>query len=291
MLPERPAGTEHLSEEELVALVTREAMVGVAKGGDAVSAPLDIEGPAAPPRSNGELVFAEPWESRAFGMAVGLYEAGAFTWLEFQDALIARIAAWEAAATPDEPYNYYQLWLAALEDVLAGLCAVTTGEVTARTHTLAQRPRATTTTTTTTRTPTDLQCASRPAAPLRPSGRCSFQALNRPGPHRASRDAAVPRHRRIRAAALQPSLPQMCVNRGQRHRRSVSLLQQIGARSCPAPLRAPRAQRRLVYCGRDCPCGCRPCATQLRLRMPLPPALPEGRRSSLAASQIRAYTR
>ncbi|MCC5481064.1 nitrile hydratase subunit alpha [Streptomyces barringtoniae] len=31
VLPERPAGTEHLSEEELVALVTRDAMVGVAK--------------------------------------------------------------------------------------------------------------------------------------------------------------------------------------------------------------------------------------------------------------------
>ncbi|MCG0286746.1 nitrile hydratase subunit alpha [Streptomyces sp. PSAA01] len=31
VLPERPAGTEHLSEEELVPLVTREAMVGVAE--------------------------------------------------------------------------------------------------------------------------------------------------------------------------------------------------------------------------------------------------------------------
>ncbi|WP_329371877.1 nitrile hydratase subunit alpha [Streptomyces sp. NBC_01483] len=31
VLPERPAGTEHLSEEELVPLVTRDAMVGVAK--------------------------------------------------------------------------------------------------------------------------------------------------------------------------------------------------------------------------------------------------------------------
>jgi nitrile hydratase len=31
VLPERPAGTETLSEEELVALVTRNAMVGVAK--------------------------------------------------------------------------------------------------------------------------------------------------------------------------------------------------------------------------------------------------------------------
>lgn len=31
VLPERPAGTEHLSEEELAALVTRDSMVGVAK--------------------------------------------------------------------------------------------------------------------------------------------------------------------------------------------------------------------------------------------------------------------
>ncbi|MGW7595167.1 nitrile hydratase subunit alpha, partial [Streptomyces rubiginosohelvolus] len=31
VLPERPPGTEHLSEEQLVPLVTRDAMVGVAK--------------------------------------------------------------------------------------------------------------------------------------------------------------------------------------------------------------------------------------------------------------------
>jgi nitrile hydratase accessory protein len=105
-----------------------------------VSAPLDIEGPAAPPRANGELVFAEPWESRAFGMAVSLYEAGAFTWPDFQAALVARIAAWESTAEPDEPYEYYGLWLAALEDVLTDLRAVTTQEVTARAQTLAQRP-------------------------------------------------------------------------------------------------------------------------------------------------------
>ncbi|MFD4609896.1 nitrile hydratase accessory protein [Streptomyces sp. NPDC058440] len=41
----------------------------------------------------------EPWESRAFGMAVRLYEAGTFTWPEFQAALIARIAAWK----PERP--------------------------------------------------------------------------------------------------------------------------------------------------------------------------------------------
>ncbi|MET8536488.1 nitrile hydratase subunit alpha [Streptomyces sp. NPDC005065] len=31
VLPERPVDTEHLTEEELVPLVTRDAMVGVAK--------------------------------------------------------------------------------------------------------------------------------------------------------------------------------------------------------------------------------------------------------------------
>jgi len=31
VLPERPAGTEHYSEDDLAALVTRDAMVGVAK--------------------------------------------------------------------------------------------------------------------------------------------------------------------------------------------------------------------------------------------------------------------
>jgi nitrile hydratase accessory protein len=105
-----------------------------------MSAPLDVGGPAAPPRSNGELLFAEPWESRAFGMAVSLYEAGAFTWPRFQAALIARIAAWESAPEREGAYDYYLLWLGALEDVLVDLHAVTSDEVTARTEALARRP-------------------------------------------------------------------------------------------------------------------------------------------------------
>jgi nitrile hydratase accessory protein len=105
-----------------------------------VSAPLDVEGPAAPPRSNGELVFSEPWESRAFGMAVTLYEAGAFTWPQFQAALIARIADWEAVPAENKDWNYYRHWLGALEDVLAGDGTVLADEVTERARTLALRP-------------------------------------------------------------------------------------------------------------------------------------------------------
>ncbi|PYQ69832.1 MAG: nitrile hydratase subunit alpha [Acidobacteria bacterium] len=37
VLPERPAGTEHMTEDELAALVTRDAMVGVAKAASAGS--------------------------------------------------------------------------------------------------------------------------------------------------------------------------------------------------------------------------------------------------------------
>ena len=38
VLPERPAGTEALSEEQLAELVTRDSMIGVAKSSKVVSA-------------------------------------------------------------------------------------------------------------------------------------------------------------------------------------------------------------------------------------------------------------
>ncbi len=106
-----------------------------------MTAVLDVEGSAAPPRSNGELVFAEPWESRAFGMAVTLADAGAFTWDAFRERLIARIAAWEAEHGVDDPtFRYYDHWLAALEDVLVGSGRLGSDDVTARSSELAERP-------------------------------------------------------------------------------------------------------------------------------------------------------
>src|SRR4051795_12460964 len=58
---------------------------------------LDVEGPAAPPRSNGELVFAEPWEGRAFGLTMALVHGGTISYETFRTALVERISAWEAA--------------------------------------------------------------------------------------------------------------------------------------------------------------------------------------------------
>jgi nitrile hydratase accessory protein len=101
---------------------------------------LDVEGPAAPPRSNGELVFAEPWEGRAFGLTMALVDAGAIDYESFRAELIERIAAWEAAPPPGECFSYYRCWLEALERVVDAAGLVSGGEVLARTVQFAGRP-------------------------------------------------------------------------------------------------------------------------------------------------------
>ncbi|OBA89749.1 nitrile hydratase accessory protein [Mycobacteriaceae bacterium 1482268.1] len=97
-----------------------------------------LEGAAAPPRSNGELVFAAPWESRAFAMGVALSEAGVFTWPQFQAALISQISRWESAHR-DEGWCYYEHWLGAIEQLLTASGTVLGDEVGARAVNLAQR--------------------------------------------------------------------------------------------------------------------------------------------------------
>lgn len=101
---------------------------------------LDVDGPGAPPRSNGELVFAEPWESRAFGLAVTLHQAGEFEWETFRVRLIARIAAWESAHEPGECYSYYRCWLDALEETVLDGELVGAAELLRRIEKLSNRP-------------------------------------------------------------------------------------------------------------------------------------------------------
>ncbi|MCY3957090.1 MAG: nitrile hydratase subunit beta [Chloroflexi bacterium] len=47
-----------------------------------------MTGDGALPRKNGELVFNEPWEGRAFGLAAALTENGVHDWSDFRDRLI-----------------------------------------------------------------------------------------------------------------------------------------------------------------------------------------------------------
>jgi nitrile hydratase accessory protein len=105
---------------------------------------LDVDGAAAPPRSNGELVFEAPWESRVFGVTMALFEGGAFKWEEFRERLIAEIDRWEHDAEAGRKsagdWCYYACWQAALESLLAdkGLCDP--AELESRSDAYAQRP-------------------------------------------------------------------------------------------------------------------------------------------------------
>lgn len=92
---------------------------------------LDVAGPAAPPRSNGELVFDAPWQQRAFGITLAVVDSGITTWKDFRLQLISRIAE------DDRPY--WESWAAALEDVLAAAALLTPAEIDRTETALAQR--------------------------------------------------------------------------------------------------------------------------------------------------------
>jgi nitrile hydratase accessory protein len=101
---------------------------------------LDLDGPAAPPRSNGELVFTEPWQGRAFGLTMALVDRGALSYDAFRLRLIARIASWERAHADGDEFSYYTCWLAALEQELDERELVGAGDLAARSAAFAGRP-------------------------------------------------------------------------------------------------------------------------------------------------------
>ena len=70
-----------------------------------------MTGDEALPRKNGELVFEEPWEGRAFGLAVAMNEGGIYGWADFRDRLVETTAADEKHG---EHTGYYQRWVRAL---------------------------------------------------------------------------------------------------------------------------------------------------------------------------------
>ena len=74
----------------------------------------EMGGSEALPRKNGELVFEMPWESRAFGLAVSLSDAGVVEWPEFREALVTAI---KESERDKDGRSYYQQWLSALEKV------------------------------------------------------------------------------------------------------------------------------------------------------------------------------
>lgn len=65
------------------------------------------------PPTGDEPVFAAPWQAQAFAMTVALNEAGHLPWTEWAQALSARVGGGQADGS-----DYYEQWLAALQDVL-----------------------------------------------------------------------------------------------------------------------------------------------------------------------------
>jgi len=100
---------------------------------------LAQDGPEAPPRSNGELVFAAPWESRIFGVTLALFDAGRFEWPEFQSRLIAAIAEHEATLGAGA-YQYYACWLEAFRSLAADKGWIGQADLDALERELAARP-------------------------------------------------------------------------------------------------------------------------------------------------------
>lgn len=80
--------------------------------------PVDAEGP----------VFAEPWQAQAFALTLKLHEGGAFTWVEWAQALSEELAR----DPTDDGARYYEHWVAALEGLTTGRNLATKDELDAR---------------------------------------------------------------------------------------------------------------------------------------------------------------
>jgi nitrile hydratase accessory protein len=97
-----------------------------------------MDGTAALPRKNGELVFEAPWESRAFGLAVAMSDQEQYAWEEFRQRLIAEIGAADASGASS---TYYERWLAAFEALLVERGLVSHEELEQRTAEYASGAR------------------------------------------------------------------------------------------------------------------------------------------------------
>ena len=84
--------------------------------------PADRPDPVRP-----EPSFAEPWQARAFAMAVLASRQGCFTWSEWTQALGRELQHSSDTA-------YFDRWLAALQSLLLGKGAIGPGELSDRKH-------------------------------------------------------------------------------------------------------------------------------------------------------------
>ena len=80
---------------------------------------LPIDNLPALPRDQDGPVFNQPWEAKAFALAVRLSDAGCFTWPEWVKIFSQEIKMAQEQGDPDLGDTYYQHWLNALERICA----------------------------------------------------------------------------------------------------------------------------------------------------------------------------
>lgn len=86
------------------------------------------------PAEQSDVVFAEPWQARAFAMAVVASRQGCFTWSEWTHALGREL---RLASNPDPKTAgaiYFDCWLSALQSLLLAKGAVGQAELHERKH-------------------------------------------------------------------------------------------------------------------------------------------------------------
>jgi nitrile hydratase accessory protein len=76
--------------------------------------------------------FAEPWQARAFAVAVLAAKQGCFTWSEWTHALGRELQYAPQAAPQATEAGYFDCWLLALQALLVGKGVIGQGELLAR---------------------------------------------------------------------------------------------------------------------------------------------------------------
>lgn len=76
-----------------------------------------------------EPAFAEPWQARAFALAILSSRQGCFTWSEWTHALGRELQRASDADTSGAQPGYFDCWLSALQSLLVGKGAVAQGEL------------------------------------------------------------------------------------------------------------------------------------------------------------------
>ena len=72
-----------------------------------------------PACADGDMVFKEPWEAKAFAIVVTLSQAGCFTWSEWVDCFSEQVTrATQVEADGGVPKTYYEQWVDATESIL-----------------------------------------------------------------------------------------------------------------------------------------------------------------------------